>query len=86
MVEFEYDKSTCCVCLFIHIQCYLKLEVSTLIKLVYVSQKVDYPLELDVYDLCSDDLRKKLEAPRKVFCSHLASLDFKITSPTQNFD
>lgn len=29
-------------------------------------QKVDYPLELDVFDLCSDDLRKKLEGPRKV--------------------
>nr|GMD33757.1 ubiquitin carboxyl-terminal hydrolase 6-like [Ipomoea batatas] len=28
-------------------------------------QKVDYPLELDVFDLCSDDLRKKLEGPRK---------------------
>lgn len=30
------------------------------------SQKVDYPLELDVFDLCSDDLRKQLEAPRLV--------------------
>ncbi|KAL0441437.1 UNVERIFIED_CONTAM: Ubiquitin carboxyl-terminal hydrolase 6 [Sesamum radiatum] len=29
-------------------------------------QKVDYPLELDVYDLCSDDLRKRLEAPRRL--------------------
>ncbi|XP_026419345.1 ubiquitin carboxyl-terminal hydrolase 6-like isoform X2 [Papaver somniferum] len=29
-------------------------------------QKVDYPLELDVYELCSDELRKKLEAPRKL--------------------
>ncbi|THG15020.1 hypothetical protein TEA_013926 [Camellia sinensis var. sinensis] len=28
--------------------------------------KVDYPLELDIYDLCSDDLRKKLEAPRRI--------------------
>lgn len=28
-------------------------------------QKVDYPLELDVYELCSDELLKKLEAPRK---------------------
>lgn len=71
---------------FIHIQCYLKLVVLMLIKIVYLSQKVDYPLELDVYDLCSDDLRKKLEAPRKVFCLHLASLDFKITSPSQIFD
>ncbi|CAL5195592.1 unnamed protein product [Lathyrus oleraceus] len=30
-----------------------------------ILRKVDYPLELDVYDLCSDDLKKKLEAPRK---------------------
>ncbi|XP_047313307.1 ubiquitin carboxyl-terminal hydrolase 6-like [Impatiens glandulifera] len=30
-----------------------------------ILRKVDYPLELDIYDLCSDDLRKKLEAPRK---------------------
>ncbi|KAF3626844.1 Ubiquitin carboxyl-terminal hydrolase 7 [Capsicum annuum] len=28
--------------------------------------KVDYPLSLDVYDLCSDNLRKKLEGPRQV--------------------
>ncbi|XP_050234120.1 ubiquitin carboxyl-terminal hydrolase 7 [Mercurialis annua] len=31
-----------------------------------ILRKVDYPLELDVYDLCSDDLRKKLEAPRQI--------------------
>ncbi|RYQ87585.1 hypothetical protein Ahy_B09g095109 isoform H [Arachis hypogaea] len=31
-----------------------------------ILRKVDYPLELDVYDFCSDDLRKKLEAPRKL--------------------
>jgi ubiquitin carboxyl-terminal hydrolase 14 len=31
-----------------------------------ILRKVDYPLELDIYDLCSDDLRKKLEVPRKV--------------------
>ncbi|KAM7480527.1 hypothetical protein LguiA_028740 [Lonicera macranthoides] len=30
-----------------------------------ILRKVDYPLELDIYDLCSDDLKKKLEAPRK---------------------
>ncbi|OVA08495.1 Ubiquitin domain [Macleaya cordata] len=30
-----------------------------------ILRKVDYPLELDIYDLCSDELRKKLEAPRK---------------------
>ncbi|KAL4626708.1 hypothetical protein ACB092_05G116800 [Castanea dentata] len=33
---------------------------------VTILRKVDYPLELDIYDLCSDDLRKKLEAPRKI--------------------
>nr|XP_043615465.1 ubiquitin carboxyl-terminal hydrolase 6-like [Erigeron canadensis] len=30
-----------------------------------ILRKVDYPLELDIFDLCSDDLRKKLEAPRQ---------------------
>lgn len=31
-----------------------------------ILRKVDYPLELDVYDLCSDDLRKKLVTPRQI--------------------
>ncbi|KAL5728862.1 ubiquitinyl hydrolase 1 [Ranunculus cassubicifolius] len=31
-----------------------------------ILRKVDYPLELDVYDLCSEELRKKLEGPRKL--------------------
>ncbi|GMN37031.1 hypothetical protein TIFTF001_006476 [Ficus carica] len=31
-----------------------------------ILRKVDYPLELDVYDLCSDDLRKKLDGPRQI--------------------
>ncbi|KAD4889347.1 hypothetical protein E3N88_21420 [Mikania micrantha] len=31
-----------------------------------ILRKVDYPLELDIFDLCSDDLRKKLEAPRQM--------------------
>ncbi|XP_051147985.1 ubiquitin carboxyl-terminal hydrolase 6-like [Andrographis paniculata] len=31
-----------------------------------ILRKVDYPLELDVYDLCSEDLRKRLEAPRRL--------------------
>ncbi|KAG8380064.1 hypothetical protein BUALT_Bualt07G0154600 [Buddleja alternifolia] len=31
-----------------------------------ILRKVDYPLELDVYDLCSDDLRKRLEVPRRL--------------------
>ncbi|WMV33331.1 hypothetical protein MTR67_026716, partial [Solanum verrucosum] len=30
-----------------------------------ILRKVDYPLSLDVYDLCSDNLRKKLEGPRQ---------------------
>ncbi|XVF74443.1 hypothetical protein PTKIN_Ptkin13bG0110800 [Pterospermum kingtungense] len=30
-----------------------------------ILRKVDYPLELDVYDLCSDELRKQLEVPRQ---------------------
>lgn len=31
-----------------------------------ILRKVDYPLELDVYDLCSEDLRHKLEGPRQI--------------------
>ncbi|XP_042484039.1 ubiquitin carboxyl-terminal hydrolase 6 isoform X1 [Macadamia integrifolia] len=31
-----------------------------------ILRKVDYPLELDVYDFCSDELRKKLDAPRQI--------------------
>ncbi|CAH1422750.1 unnamed protein product [Lactuca virosa] len=31
-----------------------------------ILRKVDYPLELDIFDLCSDELRKKLEAPRQM--------------------
>ncbi|CAI9114280.1 OLC1v1014963C3 [Oldenlandia corymbosa var. corymbosa] len=30
-----------------------------------ILRKVDYPLELDIFDLCSDELRKKLEGPRR---------------------
>ncbi|KAF3781678.1 Ubiquitin carboxyl-terminal hydrolase 6 [Nymphaea thermarum] len=29
-------------------------------------QKVDYPLELDVFDFCSDSLRQKLQTPRQI--------------------
>lgn len=47
------------VCLT-HINC---LPVSFLF---FFLQKVDYPLVLDVYDFCSDDLRKRLEVPRRV--------------------
>ncbi|XXG45935.1 hypothetical protein AAC387_Pa02g0892 [Persea americana] len=31
-----------------------------------ILRKVDYPLELDIYDLCSDELRGKLQAPRQI--------------------
>ncbi|KAL6496981.1 deubiquitinating enzyme [Orobanche gracilis] len=31
-----------------------------------ILRKVDYPLELDVYDFCSDDLRKRLDIPRRI--------------------
>ncbi|KAK4756441.1 hypothetical protein SAY87_006568 [Trapa incisa] len=30
-----------------------------------ILRKVDYPLELDIYDICSTNLQKKLEAPRQ---------------------
>lgn len=44
----------------------LKINFTMYCDCACLSQKVDYPLELDVYDFCSDDLRKKLEAPRQV--------------------
>ncbi|KAI4331266.1 hypothetical protein MLD38_029467 [Melastoma candidum] len=31
-----------------------------------ILRKVDYPLELDVFDLCSDELKKKLVSPRQM--------------------
>ncbi|KAK8662636.1 hypothetical protein V6N13_024527 [Hibiscus sabdariffa] len=31
-----------------------------------ILRKVDYPLELDIYDLCSEELRKQLEGPRQI--------------------
>uniref|UniRef100_A0A0D9V1W9 Ubiquitin carboxyl-terminal hydrolase n=1 Tax=Leersia perrieri TaxID=77586 RepID=A0A0D9V1W9_9ORYZ len=31
-----------------------------------ILRKVDYPLELDVYDFCSDELKQKLQAPRQM--------------------
>ncbi|XP_074296054.1 ubiquitin carboxyl-terminal hydrolase 6-like [Silene latifolia] len=31
-----------------------------------ILRKVDYPLELDVFDFCSDELKKKLESPRQI--------------------
>jgi ubiquitin carboxyl-terminal hydrolase 14 len=31
-----------------------------------ILRKVDYPLELDVYEFCSDELKQKLQAPRQM--------------------
>ncbi|XP_031488644.1 ubiquitin carboxyl-terminal hydrolase 6 isoform X2 [Nymphaea colorata] len=31
-----------------------------------ILRKVDYPLELDVFDFCSDSLRQKLQTPRQI--------------------
>ncbi|ONK69988.1 uncharacterized protein A4U43_C05F29040 [Asparagus officinalis] len=31
-----------------------------------ILRKVDYPLELDVYDFCSDELRQTLQGPRQI--------------------
>ncbi|PWZ34187.1 Ubiquitin carboxyl-terminal hydrolase 7 [Zea mays] len=31
-----------------------------------IKHKVDYPLELDVYEFCSDELKQKLQAPRQM--------------------
>lgn len=44
-----------------------------------ILRKVDYPLELDVYDFCSDELRQKLQAPRQILRdSENAKLGLKV--------
>ncbi|CAA2995658.1 ubiquitin carboxyl-terminal hydrolase 6 [Olea europaea subsp. europaea] len=54
-----------------------------------ILRKVDYPLELDVYDFCSDDLRKRLEVPRQILRDEegkklgLKTSD-RISGPTDN--
>lgn len=42
-----------------------------LILFPFFFQKVDYPLELDVYEFCSDELRQKLQTPRQVLPTFL---------------
>ncbi|KAE8690461.1 F-box/LRR-repeat protein [Hibiscus syriacus] len=32
----------------------------------FPSSEIYYPLELGIYDLCSDELRKQLEGPRQI--------------------
>uniref|UniRef100_A0A1J3JGT6 ubiquitinyl hydrolase 1 n=1 Tax=Noccaea caerulescens TaxID=107243 RepID=A0A1J3JGT6_NOCCA len=44
------------------VRCFWKREGNQKAKIL---RKVDYPLELDISDLCSEDLRRKLEAPRQ---------------------
>lgn len=51
---------------FLRIFCLLSQKLFSNATVLGLCQKVDYPLVLDVYDLCSDDLKKKLEAPRQV--------------------
>ncbi|KAI3512561.1 hypothetical protein L1887_19877 [Cichorium endivia] len=50
-----------------------------------ILRKVDYPLELDIFDLCSEDLRKQLEAPRQMLRDEegrKAGLKLKEKTPT----
>jgi len=46
--------------------CYLCLYYRNQNNSLFFFQKVDYPLELDVYEFCSDELKQKLQAPRQV--------------------
>lgn len=40
---------------------------------MHYMQKVDFPLELDVHELCSDDLRRKLDVSRQVYVGTFGS-------------
>ncbi|VAH60939.1 unnamed protein product [Triticum turgidum subsp. durum] len=55
-----------------------------------ILRKVDYPLELDVYDFCSDELKLKLQTPRQVLRdAESAKFGLKVevkTSRTQNIE
>ncbi|KAM3349400.1 hypothetical protein ACQJBY_022428 [Aegilops geniculata] len=55
-----------------------------------ILRKVDYPLELDVYDFCSDELKLKLQTPRQVLRdAESAKFGLKVevkTSSSQNIE
>ncbi|XP_044947237.1 ubiquitin carboxyl-terminal hydrolase 7-like [Hordeum vulgare subsp. vulgare] len=55
-----------------------------------ILRKVDYPLELDVYDFCSDELKLKLQTPRQVLRdAESAMFGLKVqvkTSSSQNIE
>ncbi|VAH76470.1 unnamed protein product [Triticum turgidum subsp. durum] len=55
-----------------------------------LEKKVDYPLELDVYDFCSDELKLKLQTPRQVLRdAESARFGLKVevkTSSSQNIE
>ncbi|VAH76477.1 unnamed protein product [Triticum turgidum subsp. durum] len=55
-----------------------------------ILRKVDYPLELDVYDFCSDELKLKLQTPRQVLRdAESARFGLKVevkTSSSQNIE
>ncbi|EMS46093.1 Ubiquitin carboxyl-terminal hydrolase 6 [Triticum urartu] len=55
-----------------------------------LEKKVDYPLELDVYDFCSDELKLKLQTPRQVLRdAESAKFGLKVevkTSSSQNIE
>lgn len=49
-----------------------------------ILRKVDYPLELDVFDFCSDELRQELQEPRQLLRDHEnAKLGLKSSRKTQ---
>ncbi|XP_073006842.1 ubiquitin carboxyl-terminal hydrolase 6 [Typha latifolia] len=48
-----------------------------------ILRKVDYPLELDVYDFCSDELKQKLQAPRQVL-RESENAKFGLKAPDKN--
>uniref|UniRef100_A0A0C9S559 Ubiquitin carboxyl-terminal hydrolase n=1 Tax=Wollemia nobilis TaxID=56998 RepID=A0A0C9S559_9CONI len=48
-----------------------------------ILRKVDYPLELDIFDFCSDELREKLKEPRQILRDQ-ESVKFGLKSKDKN--
>ncbi|PIA24945.1 hypothetical protein AQUCO_14200016v1 [Aquilegia coerulea] len=53
---------------------------------VKIAQKVNYPLELNVYNLCSEDLRKKLEGYGQVCMDNAEKLGFNPSETSGSSD
>lgn len=79
MCEFMWFSFFFCVCLLNDLNLAITIKSfsgpchghGSLFCFPFFFQKVDYPLELDVYEFCSDELRQKLQTPRQVLPTFL---------------